>query len=319
MKNKNSIGKQPNKIKSISIKKVTVAIPVFNEESNIKQLIKTILTQKGNFVLEKVLIINDGSTDKTTDIITGLSKKENRIVLRDEKIRQGKAVRLNQIFQENRSDFLVVFDGDICLANQVVIEKMLEQFHHEAIVLVSANNLPLPGESLLGKITQYSEELWYHARKNYHDGESYFNNSGCSFALRKTFAKSIALPVRAHTQLHLYYEVVKKRMSFRFAKEAVVYYKTPDTLEDIVAHHARGKTSHIIESKINLELGEVEKIPLATRLNAVITMMMKNPFYTLLTILYLQIANMLPISADPLNNKGLWTVTKSTKVLIPNH
>ena len=49
---------------------VTVALSAFNEETNIGNFIASVLKQKEeNFVLEKILIISDGSTDKTAEIV----------------------------------------------------------------------------------------------------------------------------------------------------------------------------------------------------------------------------------------------------------
>src|SRR3990170_5283265 len=50
-----------NKFMALSEKfTVTVGIPAHNEEQNIKQLLTSIVSQKGNFVLEKILVTTDG-------------------------------------------------------------------------------------------------------------------------------------------------------------------------------------------------------------------------------------------------------------------
>ena len=45
---------------------VTVAISAYNEEGNINYFLKSVIKQKiKNFTLKKILVISDGSTDKT--------------------------------------------------------------------------------------------------------------------------------------------------------------------------------------------------------------------------------------------------------------
>ena len=58
--------------------KISVVLPVYNGEKHIKEAVDSILKQSHNFF--ELLIINDGSTDKTFDIIdaVGLSGKEKR-------------------------------------------------------------------------------------------------------------------------------------------------------------------------------------------------------------------------------------------------
>ena len=48
--------------------KYSIIIPVFNEEETLEKLLKKVCKQKENFNLE-IIIINDGSTDSTKEII----------------------------------------------------------------------------------------------------------------------------------------------------------------------------------------------------------------------------------------------------------
>lgn len=292
---------------------ITIAIPAYNEESNITNVLKSATLQVGNFILKKIIVMSDGSADKTVQKVNDFKKKHKKVELIHEDVRRGKAFRLNQLFKANKSDYLVIFDADILIPDNNVVEKMIKKFA-DNVVLVSGNNLPIEGKTFWGKLSQYSEELWYYARTFYNDGESYYNNSGDCFAIKKSFAQSISLPKNSiHNQLYIYYEVAKHNKLFSFAREAKIFYKTPSSLEDIIAHHARGKTSYIIENKINKLLKKEEEIPVHLKIYAIIIMLQKNIFYTVLTLIYLKIMAMLPIKADPLSKKGQWKIIKSSK------
>ena len=74
--------------------KISVIIPAYNAQDTIKKCLSSILTNRtdGKFDLE-VVVVNDGSKDKTKDIIEEIAKSDTRVVL------------LNQYNQVNYSCF----------------------------------------------------------------------------------------------------------------------------------------------------------------------------------------------------------------------
>ena len=53
--------------------KILIIIPVFNEENNIEKCIDSIQYQ--TYKVSNIILVNDGSTDKTLEKINFLSKK----------------------------------------------------------------------------------------------------------------------------------------------------------------------------------------------------------------------------------------------------
>ena len=58
--------------------KISIIIPSFNEEKNISRCLDSVLNQ--TFTDFEVLCVDDGSTDKTYEIIEAYSKKDSRII-----------------------------------------------------------------------------------------------------------------------------------------------------------------------------------------------------------------------------------------------
>ena len=58
----------------------SVIIPVFNEEQNIDPLIKRLILVLKNYQYE-IIFVDDGSKDKTPEIVKKQIKKNNRIKL----------------------------------------------------------------------------------------------------------------------------------------------------------------------------------------------------------------------------------------------
>jgi len=85
--------------------KIIAGIPAYNEEKFIGKVIKE--TKK---YVDKVLVVDDGSTDKTAQI----AKNNGAIVIRHKK-NKGKGIAVNKIFDKSREikvDILVLLDGD---------------------------------------------------------------------------------------------------------------------------------------------------------------------------------------------------------------
>ena len=96
-------------------KSLSLIIPVFNEEGSIEKLVNEI-----NLVLEKndlsdyeIIIVNDGSNDKTWDIIGEICKKDKNITGVNLRKNFGKSVALNIGFSKAEKDYVITLDADL--------------------------------------------------------------------------------------------------------------------------------------------------------------------------------------------------------------
>ena len=95
---------------------VTVLMPVFNGEKYLKEAIESILNQ--DFTDFEFLIINDGSTDNSAEIIC--SYKDSRIVLITNEKNIGLVSTLNKGIELAKGEYIVRMDcDDISLKNRV--------------------------------------------------------------------------------------------------------------------------------------------------------------------------------------------------------
>ncbi len=102
--------------------KLSVIMPVYNAEKYLKESIESVLNQTySNF---EFIIINDGSTDKSLDIIRNYEKIDDRIILVS---RQNKGLvnTLNEGIELANSPYIARMDADdICEINR--FEKQME-------------------------------------------------------------------------------------------------------------------------------------------------------------------------------------------------
>jgi glycosyltransferase involved in cell wall biosynthesis len=90
--------------------KVSVILPVYQGEKTIKHAIKSILKQ--GYPAIELVIINDGSTDKTDEIVISIMKKNNQIKYIKNEENKGVYFSRNLGIRESTSDFITMQDAD---------------------------------------------------------------------------------------------------------------------------------------------------------------------------------------------------------------
>lgn len=90
-------------------KLVSVIVPVFNCEKYIKKCLESILNQ--SYCHIEVLVVNDGSTDGSQEIIDTLAKTDSRIQ-KFQQCNQGVAVARNRALSHATGDYYLFVDGD---------------------------------------------------------------------------------------------------------------------------------------------------------------------------------------------------------------
>ncbi len=91
-------------------KKICVVVPAYNEEKLIKHTVISI----PNFI-DKIVVVDDKSKDRTAEIIIELANEDNRILLIQQEKNQGvgAAIRTGYIWcRDNDIDISVVMAGD---------------------------------------------------------------------------------------------------------------------------------------------------------------------------------------------------------------
>ncbi len=111
---------------------ISVIIPVFNEEKNVKPLYEQILGSMERMgVSFEVIFIDDGSIDNTFEILQGLHDKDNRLKVIRFRKNFGQTAALSAGFDHSKGNIIITLDGD--LQNDpgdipILVEKLKEGY-----------------------------------------------------------------------------------------------------------------------------------------------------------------------------------------------
>ena len=109
--------------------KVSVIVPVYNSEKYLKRCLDSIIAQTYNNL--EIIIVNDGSTDNSTDIIREYKKKDNRIKEINQKNQGCVIARLNGI-KESTGQYCMFVDSDDWI-ELITIENLVQRIFSNII------------------------------------------------------------------------------------------------------------------------------------------------------------------------------------------
>jgi len=91
---------------------ITIIIPTFNEGENISELLNLIEKLYQNI---NIIVSDDGSTDKTKEIVRKYSKKNKKIKLldRSEKAVHGLTASVVDASKQIKTKYIIIMDGDL--------------------------------------------------------------------------------------------------------------------------------------------------------------------------------------------------------------
>ncbi len=120
--------------------KLSIIIPVYNNEPTIKRCLDSILKQKTDLNYE-VLVVNDGSNDNSLAILEQYSKKNNKITLLRQQ-NSGVSSARNLGLRHAQGEYIMFVDGDDFLSNDWAdtIQNAME--NKEADYIIFSNYLP---------------------------------------------------------------------------------------------------------------------------------------------------------------------------------
>jgi glycosyltransferase involved in cell wall biosynthesis len=95
------------------MKKLSVVIPVYNEEKYISTTIQRVLDVNIEQVELEIVVVDDGSQDHTIEIIHEIAEHNNEVKIYQQPVNMGKGAALRRGFQEAQGDIILIQDADL--------------------------------------------------------------------------------------------------------------------------------------------------------------------------------------------------------------
>jgi dolichol-phosphate mannosyltransferase len=96
------------------IKDITISavVPMLNEAENVASLVAEIQAASQLCPITEIVLVDDGSTDNTADVIRSLKQQDNRIRLIRHDVRSGQSAALRTGVRAATGQLIVTMDGD---------------------------------------------------------------------------------------------------------------------------------------------------------------------------------------------------------------
>ncbi len=298
---------------------VTIGIPAYNEEANIKNLLQSILKQEERgFYIEKIIVISDGSTDKTVQEIKKVKNK--RIYMIENKKRQGQTKSQNKIFIQAKSDVVVLLEADTFpLNNNYLSNLILPLRKNSEIGLVQGNFTPISGKTMLEKSLSAQISLFKEFNMN-HANTIYILSSGRGGrAFSKNVYKKLVFPKSVPEDVYALLWCRNKNIEVTFQKSAVCLYRCPQTISDYVKERFKIQREQVtIKHYFSQELiDKVYQRSFSYKIKSFIYFSTMHPF-EFIYYLYLTIITKISLFSKKMFREeftDFWSTTSSTKSL----
>jgi len=118
--------------------KLSIVIPVYNEEKTILEILKRVEAVKLPDLEKEIIIIDDGSRDGSREILKSLEQKYKILYHANN---QGKGAALRTGFQQAKGDFLIIQDADLEYNPQEYHQLLEPIIQNKADIVYGSRNL----------------------------------------------------------------------------------------------------------------------------------------------------------------------------------
>ncbi|RXJ66612.1 hypothetical protein CRV08_12340 [Halarcobacter ebronensis] len=190
---------------------ISVIIPVYNIEDYIYKCLTSILSQSLENI--EIIIVNDGSTDKSLEIINRTIRNDKRCLILNQD-NQGLSAARNNGLTISKADYVIFIDGDDFINKDMLLKMYHKIVKEEADIVVCQFQKVFPD----GKIEIIEEPE-----------EQNFNNilssKLFSVAWNKLYKRSLFLDNKIYYPNNIYHEDIATTFKLYFFSKKIIYIK----------------------------------------------------------------------------------------------
>ena len=190
---------------------ISVIAPVYNEEENINRLIENVeKVLKSNFKSYEILLVNDGSTDKSKEILDNLNNENVKVIHFEKNCGQTAATAAG--FKYSDGDIVVTIDADL----QTDPEDILVLYSHLENYDMINGRRATREDGIVKKISSWIGNT----ARNIITGDN-IKDTGCPL---KLFRKEVVKSYYLYEGMHRFLPTLAKINGFRVAEVPVRHY-----------------------------------------------------------------------------------------------
>jgi glycosyltransferase involved in cell wall biosynthesis len=211
---------------------VTVGVPCYNEEKNIRNLLERIEDNVyRNMEVKDVIVVSSGCTDKTVEIVNAFIEGKPKYLQMVEDKRYGKAAAINHIIEMAQGEVVFIMGGDV-KPDSKAFDLVARRFEDDKIGAVGTRNVPV---THTGEFMDFvGNQLWY----VHHQVCTRYPKLGGDFiAFRKSIGKVDTLS--AVDDLAVEIATLKKGYRVVYEAEACNFINTPKSASEYVKQRRR--------------------------------------------------------------------------------
>ena len=222
--------------------KISVVIPMYNEEKNVLPIIRSVQNQ--NLQELEIVCVNDNSNDGTLSVLKSLQKEDPRITIITNKVNRG--VIYNRIYggMQSRGEYVTFLDADDSLANidilneayEIATKKFDEKIdivHYQSCGAMQTDNGKI--ESLV-IFNTYNPNNFNQIIRSPHIGDNYMQKkkdvTGSGLVFDKIYKKELIYKIGDYLGPHIWNQNLIYVDDFLLAFAAM---KTADTIVNIAS------------------------------------------------------------------------------------
>lgn len=193
---------------------ISVVVPLYNEEESLPELhvwIKRVMEENG-FSYE-IIFVDDGSTDRSWDVITGLREQSDRVKAIKFQRNYGKSPALHCAFRKVEGNVVITMDADLQDSPDEIPE-LYRMIKEEGYDLVSGWKRKRYDD----KLTKNLPSKFFNATARKVSGIK-LHDFNCGL---KAYRRSLAKSIEVYNDMHRYIPILAKDAGFKHIGEKEV-------------------------------------------------------------------------------------------------
>ncbi|WP_295957512.1 poly-beta-1,6-N-acetyl-D-glucosamine synthase [Rhodoferax sp.] len=213
---------------------VSILVPCHNEVNNIEDTVEALLAI--NYPTFEILLIDDGSTDASPQMLDAMARKDSRIRVIHLAKNQGKAVGLNTAAMMAKYDYFLCIDGDSLVDPHCLHWMMRHLVNSPRVGAVSGNPRIRTRSTLIGRIQvgEFSSIIGLIKRAQRTYGKM-FTVSGVMVCFRRAALHDAGYwnPDALTEDIDISWRLQMRHWDVRFEPNALCWILMPETLRGL--------------------------------------------------------------------------------------